>query len=335
MGVVGDESGIGHGVGFTWIVVQMGVNLVFVSRCCGGGSFCTEMVLDFNLLCRDAVVSAGSEFVDDKIGEGDIAVSVRVLNRELGSWVGGSCDGKTPMYPASVVKMFYLGYAAHLLDTGDLSSSAEFERACRDMIVDSNNDATGYVVDRVCGTTPGPELDETEFMEFRDKRGAVNRWFVSLGYQGVNAVNRTFNEGPYGREMQLLGSDCSNRNSLTTEACADFFCDVALGRNWTAERVEWMKGLMRRVIPADDVEMADAQARRFIGKVLPAGSTLYSKAGWTSEVRHDTAWLVLPDGREVVLVVFSKLGGLEGCVPFVASRVLSGLGVEVRDWKLE
>ncbi len=49
----------------------------------------------------------------------------------------------------------------------------------------------------------------------------------------------------------------------------------------------------------------DDQAHGFSGGALPPGAKLWSKAGWTSEVRHDAAYIELPDGAKFVLVIFT------------------------------
>jgi hypothetical protein len=49
----------------------------------------------------------------------------------------------------------------------------------------------------------------------------------------------------------------------------------------------------------------DNQARAFTALGIPSGAKLWSKAGWTSETRHDCAYLELPDGHHLVLVIFT------------------------------
>lgn len=296
----------------------------------GWMAFSAEPV-DLVGLCAEVVARTRAAYPDEKLGSEDVALTVGLIDREAGSVDFGDAAGEVSMYPASLVKTFFLAFAGHLLDEGALTVSDEAERACRDMIVDSSNDATGYVVDWTCGTTPGPELDAAGLAEFGRKREAANRWFKSLGYRRVNAVQRTYNEGPYGRERQWVGESFTNRNMLTSNACARLMADIALDKHWSKERGEWMRGLLRRANPADEPEMADAQARAYVGKVIPSRTILYSKAGWTSQVRHDMAWLVMPDGREVVIVPFTKRGGNATMVSFMAAEVLRGLGYSPRD----
>ena len=69
------------------------------------------------------------------------------------------------------------------------------------------------------------------------------------------------------------------------------------------------------------------------GQSVPApdpkieGALLWSKAGWTSQTRHDAAYLELPDGRKMVLVVFTTGHASErGIIPSVARGVMELLG---------
>ena len=70
--------------------------------------------------------------------------------------------------------------AAHeWLQQGMLQPSAELDRAMRDMIVDSSNDATSLIVDSLTGTTSGPELPPGPFETWKFQRNIVNRFFQS------------------------------------------------------------------------------------------------------------------------------------------------------------
>ena len=60
--------------------------------------------------------------------------------------------------PASVVKLVYAVAVEQWLQRDLIPDSDELQRALRDMIADSSNDATGSVVDLLSGTTSGPEL---------------------------------------------------------------------------------------------------------------------------------------------------------------------------------
>ena len=63
----------------------------------------------------------------------------------------------------------------------------------------------------------------------------------------------------------------------------------------------------------------DDQATAYSGKSLPPGSQYYSKAGWTSTTRHDTAYIRLPNGAEYILAVFTVDNSKQTeIIPFVS-----------------
>lgn len=131
----------------------------------------------------------------------------------------------------------------------------------------------------------------------------MNRYFTSLGYTNINVNRKPWCEGPYGREKHSVNLHTPNhRNWLTTEATARLFAETATGWAVTPERSQQMMDLLQRR-PFD--KGAEAQSREYTGVALPAGSKLWSKAGWTSETRHDAAYVELPGGAKFVLVIFS------------------------------
>src|ERR1044071_1470018 len=116
----------------------------------------------------------------------------------------GSFRGAEPIYPASVVKLFYLAAAHRWMEDGRLKESEEFDRGLRDMIVESSNDATAYVLDSLTGVSSGAELSPEELKKWGEKRNAVNRYFASLGYAvgagGINVNQKPWCEGPRSEE---------------------------------------------------------------------------------------------------------------------------------------
>jgi beta-lactamase class A len=235
-----------------------------------------------------------------------------------------SYRGTERIYPASVVKSFYLQAVHRWLEDGKLADTAELRRALHDMIVDSFNEPTGYVLDLLTGTTSGPELSPEEFAAWFDRRNAVNRYFTSLGCEKINLNRKTWCEGPYGREKQLANQPPpDHRNWLTTDATARLFTEMATGRAVTPERSRQMLALHERQ-PFDP--HGNGQSREYTGAVLPPGSKLWSKAGWMSEVRHDAAYVELPTGEKFILVTFTVGHAKEKeIIPAVAKNVLEDL----------
>lgn len=213
-----------------------------------------------------------------------------------------SYRGSERIYPASVVKLFYLLAAQQWMEEGKLKDTEELRRAMSDMILDSSNDATGYIVDLLTDTTSGPELSTAELEKWQDKRNAVNRYLVAQGYTNINVNRKPWGDGPYGRETQSIKVSAPNhRNWLTTDATARLMTEIVLDKAVSAKRSAEMRELLKR----DPKSTTDRQAALYTGVALPAGAKLWSKAGWTSQSRHDAAYVEMPDGRKFVLVVFT------------------------------
>ncbi|HEV8544298.1 MAG TPA: serine hydrolase [Verrucomicrobiae bacterium] len=238
---------------------------------------------------------------------------------------GGSHRGDTRIYPASVIKLFYLVTAHQWMADGKISDTQELRRAMHDMIVDSYNEATHYVVDVITGTTGGPELPPDQMAEWENKRGVINRYFAARGYANINANQKPWCEGPYGRERVFVGERFTNRNALTTDATARLLAEIALGRAVSASRSAQMMELLKRDLSAQSSD-PDDQSHGFTGAALPSGAKLWSKAGWTSETRHDAAYMELPDGAKLILVTFTVNHANEReIIPTLARKVLAGM----------
>jgi beta-lactamase class A len=251
-----------------------------------------------------AVKQALDKFADKQLATNQIAVTLVDL-RDPRYPVQGSYRGGEQIYPASVIKLFYLVAVHRWLEDGKLQDTPELRRAMRDMIVDSLNEATGYLVDLLTGTTSGPELSPQEMDEWYYKRNAVNRYFALLGYTNINVNRKPWCEGPYGREMQSVQMHKPNhRNWLTTDATARLLTEIATGQAVTPKSCAEMLELLHRD-PSPDAGNKNDQAHAYTALALPPGAKLWSKAGWTSECRHDAAYVELPNGAKFVLVVFT------------------------------
>ncbi|MCW5556280.1 MAG: serine hydrolase [Verrucomicrobiae bacterium] len=239
-----------------------------------------------------------------------------------------SYRGDVAIYPASVVKLFYLVATHRWLEDGRLDDTTELRRAMSDMIVDSSNDATHYLVDLLTGTTSGPELTDDALRAWADQRNAVNRYFAAQGFTNINVNKKPWGDGPYGREIQAIQRFQPSRNWLTTEATARLLSEIATGHAITPERSARMMSLLARDVYAP-VKDAEDQTHGFTGIALleprREGVRLWSKAGWTSQTRHDAAYLELPDGRKLVTVVFTTGHAQEReIIPSMVRVVLEG-----------
>src|SRR6185436_13326831 len=157
-----------------------------------------------------------------------------------------SFRGNERIYPASVVKLFYLVAVHRWLEDRKIQETSELKRAVRDMIVDSSNEATQYVLDVLTQTTGGFELPPKEMAAWQHKRNAVNRYYSSLGFTNINVNQKTFCEDAYGRERVSRGPNGENRNKLTTDATARLLAEIATGRAVSPQRITQMMELLKR-----------------------------------------------------------------------------------------
>jgi len=258
-----------------------------------------------------------------KLQAKQIAVTLVDL-RDSAQPTRGSHRGGEQIYPASVIKLFYLAAAHRWMEDGKLADTPELRRAMSDMIVHSYNEATHYVIDLLTGTTSGPELPEAELKAWFYQRNVVNRYFAGLGYRNVIAHKKPWCEGPYGRESQAIKAFEPKRNFLSTDAAARLMTEIVSGKCVSAKRSGEMMALLKRD-PFSKEKDADSQSK-FTGSALPEGAKLWSKAGWTSQTRHDCAYVELADGRRFVLVTFTESHASErGILHAVARKVVEEL----------
>jgi beta-lactamase class A len=277
-------------------------------------------------LVDEAAKAALAKFADKKLEESQLSITLIDL-RDPKHPVTASFRGNERVYPASVVKLFYLAAAHRWLEDKKIEDTSELRRALKDMIVDSSNEATQYVVDVLTHTTGGYELPPGEMKEWQYKRNAVNRYYTSLGYNNINVNQKTFCEDAYGREKVSRLPDGSNRNKLTTDATARLMMEIVTGKAVTPERSTQMMELLKREYAGTSKD-GDDQGHGFTGIALAGveGARLWSKAGWTSTTRHDAAYIELPNGARFVLTTFTTDHANEReIIPTVVREVIDGI----------
>jgi hypothetical protein len=245
---------------------------------------------------RHAAESTLKDF--PKLKADDLSMTIVDLTH-MSTIARGDYHGDAPFYPASVVKLFFMAETFHERK----ESMPDVPRALGEMIHVSDNDATAFILDVISDTSSGPELDGRALKKFIEKRSVVNRWLVPLGYD-ISAMAKPWSFGPFGRDVQLMGPNRENRNRATSNAVASLLLWIVRGRAVSPEASKAMMALLER--PLDPPRKDENQIKEFLGESLPAGSKLWSKAGWTSEVRNDAAYVELPNGRKFIIVVFTR-----------------------------
>ena len=232
----------------------------------------------------------------------------------------GDWHGDAPFYPASVVKLYIMAEVFHQ----KLEADPEVARALGEMIRLSDNDATAYLLDIISDTCPGPNLEGRALAKFLDRRRVINRWLGAMGYD-ISAMAKPWSFGPFGREKQVLGGDARpNRNRSSANSFASMLLWIVRKRAVSPAASDAMMALLER--PLSPPRVDENQVKEFIGESLPAGSREWSKAGWTSEVRHDAAYVELPGGRKLILVIMTRSTADDvKLVPAIAKSVLAEL----------
>ena len=262
-----------------------------------------------------------AQFEKQQLKEDDLAITVIDL-RDSANLRTGSFRGDKPIFPASVVKLFYLVATHQWLQDGKLHDGDELRRGLRDMIVDSTNDATNFILEAVTDAPGGAVLSDDQMKQWVEKRNAVNRYFAARGFTGINVCQKTYCDGPYGREKIFIGEKYENRNKLTTDATARLLSEIVLGKAVSAERSKQMMDLLHRDTTSKS-DGPDDQAHGFSAMALPPDAKLWSKAGWTSTARHDAAYIELFDGRKLIIVIFTTGHARQReILPGIVSKIL-------------
>jgi len=206
--------------------------------------------------------------------------------------------GDASFYPASLVKLFFM---VEVYRQGKLTP--EIERALREMIYVSDNDAAAFLVDVLTDTCSGSELEGKALEDFLDRRRKLNRSFAALGYD-ISAMMKPWSFGPFGRDMQALGENKANRNRASANSFASLLLWIVRLHAISPQASDAMMSLLER--PLSPPRPTENQVKEFFGESLPAGAKLWSKEGDTSEVRHDAAYIELPSGRKFIVVILTR-----------------------------
>ncbi len=230
----------------------------------------------------------------------------------------GAYRGDESYYPCSVVKLCFLSYYEAQKDAGRLADNPELVRAVKDMVTVSSNDATGFVVDSITGTTSGPEIaDPAEWRKWKARREAVNDWYRPRGYTNLNADQKTFCEDAYGRE-QAFRDGGKNRNRMTAVESARILKEIVRGEVAGPALTDEMLTLLSRSTGPDKLDETEQEDARLAAQGLPKGSRIWAKSGDAFDFHHLVARVVLPNGAEFIVAVFTK--GVKD-VPQVIPRV--------------
>ena len=250
---------------------------------------------------------------DNKLPRKSLSISLIDLNNNSTY----SYQDKTPRYPASVVKFFWMVALEAKIKQNTLSvSPSSINAHLNTMMLKSDNDAASKVVDEITGTiSSNKTLDKQEFSQWKEQREQLNTFFEKAGYNNINISQKTYPlplqnvSGPEGADEQIRGDNPNKprRNKITTSDAARLMYEVVTGQAVAPESQQKMLGLLKRDLsfwqsqPPNPDEFDPV--RNLFGESLPTDVGFYSKAGWTTTSRQEVAY-VETKNTQYILAIF-------------------------------
>ena len=260
----------------------------------------------------------------------DIAITwinYKIENKSVFKGFGSGINNKKMIYPASVVKLVYGLAAYYWIKKGSLLLSDEIIDAVSKMLSFSSNNATSFLIDLLTGTTSGPCLDGELWENWKYQRSIINDWLHDLHWDeliGINCCQKTWDDGPFGREKEFYGYENKNRNAMTTDSAARVLEEIMIHIDYQKNDLN-LRSFLKRNLNKDFLKKDSLnQIDGFLGAGLPESIDLWSKAGLMSEVRHDSAWWSNSHSLQTLLVVFcngEKYSKDTSFLPLIAKEV--------------
>ena len=215
-----------------------------------------------------------------------------------GQWLRGSVGGGALAYPASTVKLAYLVAAVHWCAEHNRTPDC-LDADVRPMIVESDNVATGRVVDALSGTPNLETGSDAEFGTWLSKRRYTERLMASLELLGAQRIlNKTWptNSGEEPVGFEKLSIERIGRNALAPDDSARLMLAIEEGVI-EPQATAYMKSLLQR-------ERYGGHGG--FGRGLPPGTDFRAKNGLAYDTLQEIAAIRLPDGRRFVIAAFSN-----------------------------
>ncbi len=238
-------------------------------------------------------------------------IAITWINYEAGSKKGHGygINNRKKIYPASIVKLVYSLAIYEWIENKTIFRDIQVDEAIKEMLQNSSNDATSFIVDLLTGTTSGPSLEKEIFNRWKYQRTIINDWLKTLNWnelQDFNCCQKTWEDGPYGREKDFYGTSNKNRNAMTTDGTARIMEEIMQNIDFNEKNINLKNCLYREIKEQSQDKNTNNQINGFLGEGLPQKIPFWSKAGLMSEARHDAAWWINKNQSKTLLVVFTE-----------------------------
>jgi len=248
-----------------------------------------------------------------------------LLATPAGRWLRGSVGGDRPWYPASCVKLGFAIAATHWCASHSGAPDC-LDASVRPMLQDSDNVATGVVVDAISGVTNGP-VEGADFDAWLARRLYTEDLLQSHGLLGgQRLLNKTYptNSGELPQELEGLALERHGRNSMTADGSALLMLALVTGE-FGADAADYLRARLRRPRISPNSAM---------GGGFPEGTVFESKIGSAYDTLAEIVHAELPDGRRIIIAAYSNGRDPEGpeeqdptALAALAASLLERLGV--------
>jgi beta-lactamase class A len=248
-------------------------------------------------------------------------LSITLINVKTGETAG--FQQNTLIYPASVVKMFWMVNVFAEMRRGILPNEPVYGADLNRMIQQSSNDAASRLVDAVTSTDSGYILRGEKYDKWASKRRQLSEFFSKAGYEGIAIHQKTYpisylrHETPEGRDMQMWSDPRELRNQISSEHAARLMYEIVTGKAVSPEASTKMVQFLARDLRLSAWRENTARfagfnpVRGFLGQGLPAELDFASKAGSTETGRHEVAFVRSREEDGPIYIV-AILGADEG-----------------------
>ena len=238
-------------------------------------------------------------------------IAVTWINYEANSkkGYGYGINNHKKIYPASIVKLVYSLAVYYWIENKIILPDVQLNEAIHEMLHNSSNDATSYIVDLLTGTTSGPSLEKEIFKRWKYQRAIINDWLKTLNWEELrdfNCCQKTWEDRPYGREKDFYSTSYSNRNTMTTDGTARIMEEIMQNITFNKKNINLKNYLLRELNEKAIDQDPNSQVKGFLGEGLPQEIPFWSKAGLMSEARNDVAWWINKNRSKTLLVVFTE-----------------------------
>jgi hypothetical protein len=166
------------------------------------------------------------------------------------------------------------------------------------MIVESDNVATGVVVDAISGAPNGPP-EGADLGAFIERRSYTERLLAKAGLLGDQRIfTKTYptNSGEEPNGLEYVAWKQVGRNMMATNQMASLMLAVQSGAIEPQAR-DYMRGLMRRPTFSNQGSL---------GGGLPPGTLHENKVGNAFDTVEDIVYAELPNGRRLIVAALSN-----------------------------